>query len=235
LSRFLAPQTIEEFHRSDAWEVALGEPPQRAIERLVPTSLQEWLTGTVAGSGLEHMEDEGDLPLSSSQDGLTARQMKMDPVKTAPVSLQIWRCSKQGRRLARRYLTAEAHRRATVEQGVLNALRRPDFSCAVQFVVSFEAEQVFPRGFEVGISAYDYWQHHDAAGDIAALTTIFERKLSFFNRLTNEQIEQVRLVAGIAYLWDADRAGEWLPPDLQREAGVTPDVVAQLIAEFVPD
>jgi hypothetical protein len=231
LSKFLSPRTAEDFSKSDAWEAALREAPQKTIKRFVKEGMIE--SASLAGlldyrykvSDLKKMLKQRGLPVSGRKADLIARLVQTDPkgIRKATQGLAVLQCSEQGRVIAEQYLAREKEKRAGVEHQVLNALQKRKFRKASQLVASFEAEQVFPRGLNID------WKNYDPTHDVAMLKTIFRSRPKILARLSGEQLDQLRVAAGMMHLWGKNKAREWLPPGFETRLIMDNDAAARMI------
>ena len=231
LSKFLSPRKVEDFAKSDDWEAALREAPQKTIKRFAeegmiePASLAGLLDYKYKVSDLKKMLKQRGLPVSGRKADLIARLVQADPkgMRKATHGLAVLLCSEQGRVIAEQHLAREEEKRARVEHQVLSALQERKFREASQLVSSFEAEQVFPRGLNID------WKNYDPTHDVAMLETMFRSKLKVLARLSGEQLDQLRVAAGMMHLWGNNKAREWLPPGFETRLTMDNDAVARMI------
>jgi formylglycine-generating enzyme required for sulfatase activity len=111
LSVFLAPRKSDDLPNFPDWRSALGEEPQKAIERLLDIG---WLVRASLGVHLSHqftvaelrnMLRERKLPLSGRKNDLILRLILSDAegMEQAVTSLTILECSEEGRKAWRQY------------------------------------------------------------------------------------------------------------------------------------
>lgn len=224
LTKFLYPQDADRLARSEDWKKALGEDPSKAIRRFMEEGLLESIELTelvdkrYRVSDLREMLRQRGLETAGRKDELISRLIGADPegMKRAVSGMMFLRCSPQGRQIAEEYLAREQTKREQVEQEVISALKRRSFRDAVLKIASYEAEQVFPRG--MGID----WKHYDPSNDVEMLQVIFQTKPRRLSFLTDAQLENVRVAAGMRVLmWDVGQAVKWLEANQTTELGIS--------------
>lgn len=224
LSKFLHPNSIDEFAKADYWNIALGENAKQAIKRffdeemLLQADLEGQLDYKFKATELKNMLKERGLKVSGRKDELITRLIQADPenMKKIVKGTTIVLCSEHGRAIAEQYLSDELAKRTKLNEIIGEYLRQRNFREASLAVASFEAQQVFPRG--VGIS----WKNHNPTSNINALNAIFAFKPMVLSQLENNLLEMLRFSAGMDYLLGTNNA-QWLPPDF--ETGLTIDKV----------
>lgn len=224
LSKFLHPNSIDEFAKADYWNNALGENAKQAIKRfldegmLLQANLEGQLDYKFKATELKNMLKERGLKVSGRKDELITRLIQADPenMKKSVQGTTIVLCSEKGRVIAEQYLSDELAKRARLNEQIREYLSQHKFKEASLAVASFEAQQVFPRG--LGIN----WKNHNPTSDIDALNAIFAFKPKVLSQLENNLIDMLRLSAGMDYLWGTNNA-QWLPPDF--ETGLAIDKV----------
>jgi len=100
---------------------------------------------------------------------------------------------------------ADRENKEIAERTVYNLLERQDFLGAVHVMAQYEASQEYPRG--VGID----WGNYDGALMVEALKTIFNSTPVIINIIEENQLNQIRLAAGMMRLWGARTAQRWMP------------------------
>lgn len=235
LTKFLYPQDPDSFAKRDDWMRVLGEDPRKAIKRFVdeglvePLTLSELLARQYKVSDLKEMLQQRGLPVSGRKEDLIARLIEADRkgVERAVDRVTLLRCSSKGRQIAEEYLTQERIRREQMEKEVIEALRSHRFRDASLTVASYEAEQVFPRG--MGID----WKHYDPSNDVELLTAIFQLKPKRLAHLTDDQMEVVRIAAGMCVLgWNLGQATEWLEANQPDGLGVPCNVAVSIAKSY---
>ena len=220
-------------HTWQEWKMALKESPTNAIERFLDSGalelagLAQRLAYRYGVSDLKAMLRERGLPVSGRKADLIARLVEKDRAGMQHVvsDLTLLQCSKHGREIVEAFLTLKKEKRARVEQRMLDALRKRDLREAANLRVSFEAEQVFPSG--LGISWEDYPFREQ---DVELLRCIFRQKPKIMAQLSDEQLEPLRLAAGMFVLgWNLGQVRDWLPSDLDTGLGVSNEVAARML------
>jgi hypothetical protein len=144
-------------------------------------------------------------------------------MKQAVGNLVVLLCSGQGQEIVEQFRAREEAKRDSTEQQVLQYLRQQKFKEASTAVASYEAIQVFPRG--LGID----WRHHSPTRDIAILKAIANGQPGILKGLSRDQLDALRLAAGMTYLWGTNHASEWLPPDFQTNLVLDKDAAARMV------
>ena len=234
LSKFLHGETAQAFAKADYWKEALGETPQRAIERLgregvlVTAGLSEQLAYKYKVTELRDMLKQRGIPVSGRKDDLISRLVEADPggMKKAVAGLTLLKCSERGREIASLYLASKENEREATERKVLEALQNGKFREASLLISSYEAAQVFSRG--LGID----WKNYDSGRDVAMLTLIFRSKPKILARLDQRKLEPLRLAAGMKHLWGTGKAGAWLPADFETGLAMDNESAARMFMFF---
>lgn len=229
-SRFIRPQSPDDFTLSDAWKSVLGEPPQDAIKRfikeglIVPADLGALISYRYKVSELKDLLRQYGLPTSGRKDEMIQRLVVAAPdiMKKATSGLIVYICSAHGNKLAEEYLFSEKQKRIGVEQQVFKYLKKREFREASVTVASFEADQVFARG--LGID----WKHHNPNRDIRILNTIFTNKPKILTRLEDDKLEELRLGAAMMALWGKSEAHQWLPLNFDTGLAFDNDTTARM-------
>jgi hypothetical protein len=223
-------------HDWEEWETALNESPQKATRRFLDDGVLEQasLTGCLAYkfkvSDLKAMLKQYGLRVSGRKADLIDRLIQADRegMQQAVSDLTLLQCSNQGQEVVERYQESEREKRTSLEQAVLDALRERDFRKAADLRVSYEAEQVFPRGMGIDWQDYSF-----SAADMAMLSTIFQHRPKVLAQLSDEQLEPLRLAAGMYLLgWNRGQVSDWLPSDLETGLQVSNDAAAMLLHSY---
>ncbi len=232
LSNFLKPLDTKYFAGRDYWQAALGEQPQKAIERflekgmLVQADLATHLAYKFKVTELKAMLKKRRLPVSGRKDDLARRLVEADPdgMKDAvagPSLLLV--CSTRGSEVAQEYQAKQNAMRREVEQRTMEYLQQRKFKEASIAVAAYEAKQASPRGLGVD------WQNHDYTRDVDALGVIFGRTPKILGKVDEGQLGPLRLAAGMAHLWGTNRFEEWLPPGFTTGLKMDNDAAARML------
>jgi hypothetical protein len=236
LSKFVRPQVFEEFAKEKDWDVVLGQPVQKAIRRfvedgaLISAGLAEGLGSRFKAADLRDMLKQRGLPVSGRKADMIARLIEADPggMKQALVGLTVLQCSERGQEIVRQYLVAEKERLAAAQQGVLAMLQRGKFRQASLLVASYEAGQVFQRGFNID------WKRHDPSSDVAVLKSIFGGRPKVLVSLDRGKLGPLRLAAGMMHLWSLSRmqVEAWLPSGFETGLAVDASTAASMLLSY---
>jgi hypothetical protein len=231
LSRFLHPQDPQEFADKDYWQNALRESPEKALKRFLDEGLLE-PTGPEGVLGfryklteLKKMLKERSLKVSGRKPELVERLVEADPDGVAKLTrgLIVYQCTEEGRTIAQEYLDRVKERKSKAEQQALEALQKGKFKEAAEAVVSFEAEQVFPRGLNID------WDKRDTAEDAEMLAEMFRAEPEILSGISEQAMAPLRVGAGMMYLWGTNKAKGWLPGDLQTGLVMDTDAAARMV------
>jgi len=231
LSKFRNPRPLDDFSKSDTWELVLGEAPGKAVERFVDeglleqASLEGLLDYKYKISELKSMLERRGLPVSGRKAELIERLSRADPEGMTKTTrgLNVLRCTEQGQMIAEEYLAQEKKERTQAEEQVLQALQQRKFKEAGQIVAAFEARQVFPRGFNID------WKHYSPTNDVAMLKTMFGGRPKILSSLDDQQMEYLRIAAGMIYLWGTNQADDWLPNNFETGLIMDNDAAARTV------
>jgi hypothetical protein len=231
LTNFRSPRSAVDFAQSDRWGEVLGENPRKVMERYVkegllePADLAGLLDYKFKVPQLKEMLRHRELKVSGRKADLIARLVEADPARMQKTvrGLEVYVCTAEGQTVAEEYLKQEADKRAAVEQAVWQALKEKQFKRASELVAAFEAEQVFSRG--IGMD----WAHHDPGGDVNALKTIFSSKSKILAGMPDSDFQDLRLAAGMMYLWGTNQASQWLPAGFETGKPMDADAAARML------
>lgn len=99
-------------------------------------------------------------------------------------------------------------KRNNVENQAMEYLKQRKFREAIEMVAAYQSDQDFHQ--ETGI-----YLDHNPARDIAILTTIFDSKPKILAGLKEDQVEPLRLAAGMATIFGKADGTKWLPDDFE--------------------
>lgn len=226
LSKIITRKEIGDSALSDnIWSHVLGEGAQDAIKRFVDENLLECadlgglLDFKFKATELKDMLKQRGLPVSGRKGDLIARltQADSEAMQKAIHGLTVLKCTEKGRELAEQYLAKEQEKKEYAERLALDALRAYDFKTACMLSASYEAENLFPREPLILGQTYDPtraaagWKEYNPAEDVEMLKKIFECKPKILARLNNDQLNLVRIAAGMTHLWCSGEGESWLP------------------------
>jgi len=99
----------------------------------------------------------------------------------------------------------------------------------------YEDEQVFPRrGFYIGVGLFEgeqaFPRESEINNEVTLLEIMFRSKPKILAPLTDEQLEQLRIAAGMICVW-VRKAGakNWLPPNFKTGLTMDNDAAARMI------
>jgi len=203
LIKFKQPSPIDDFTRYNDWQNALGEPVEVVVEGLVQDglliegSLADRLSYRFRVSDLKDLLRERAMPVSGKKEALVSRLVENcgDAMEPYVRWVRVFMCSAAGRHLADAYLDEQHRWRLETEANTRSLLQARQFREAAAAVAAYEAQQLFKRG--IGID----WSSKDFSFDVAVMQSLFERVPQFLGPVDKEPLEQLRLAAGLYYLW----------------------------------
>lgn len=230
LSKFLSPKAPADFAKKENWASLLEESPEKAIKRFLDdrmielVSLEELLEYKCKVTELKKLLKQRGLSTSGNKDELVRRLVQSDPedMRKEAAGLLVYKCTKAGEEIAKKYVTGENEKKEIIQRSVLDALNKRNFREAAKLVANYEASRLIPRGVNID------WKNYDTSRDIAMLTAIFERKPKMLAQLDDRQLEQLRTVAAMMYLWSYSYADYPLPPDFKTGLTIANDVAISM-------
>ncbi len=214
------------------WKEKLNEHPEKALKRfigegmLIPASPKQVLDVRFVLADLKDICRKYKLPVSGKKAELIDRIISNVPETILGKWIQskdVYVCSDIGRPIAEAYANLRANLREDAEQQSLQYLKARNFSAACQTMATFEARQVFPRG--LGID----WSSYNPKRNILVLKQIFNGKPKFLSGRSMDQLNVLRIGAGMAYLWGTKGSKKWLPPDFQTGLPFDNEVAARML------
>lgn len=203
LSKFAVPRAIDDYSRDELWQSVLREPAQQAIQQFIsagaiaPGTPAQALDYRLRLAELKKQLRARNLPDSGTKAELIERILAADPawVQLHIAGQPVYICTGAGRAIVEQYNAQRQAQRLACEKEVRDALAARQIERAIQAVAAYEAAQVFPRG--VGID----WHHPDSAQDESALRAIGNCHIRPLSALNPEQLDEVRLNAGVRWLF----------------------------------
>lgn len=234
LSKFRNGDSTDRYRCAEYWETVLKEKPLKVIEQflkegvLEPAGLQELVDYKFKVSDLNPMLKERGLKISGRKGELIQRLIENDEqsMRDATKGLDIYRCTKEGMRLAEHYLEGEKAKRDAAERDVVDLLVRKEFSKAVRIVAQYETYQIFPRG--LGID----WKDYDVEPGVESLKIIFERTPEILKDIEEDRLDKLRLSAAMMQLWGTNIAGRWLPDDFETGSRLDSDAACRMFVFY---
>lgn len=244
LSKFLKPQEIDGLgwiggHTREEWEDVLSMSVTQAFHHLYADELVEQaalldrLLYKYKVIDLKEMLKHNKLPVTGKKIQLATRLIQFDTQRARELveGLVVFKCTEKGRQIAENYVVKENERKAVVEQEIWEALQIREFEIASQKVAKYQASQVFPKGMSLSTGGMkSYWENYDHTRKIKTLKAIFSEnpKALLQLQLTNNQIEECRMVVAMEELWS-----DWQRPDEFRTANSSLRKAVGMLKEFV--
>lgn len=240
LSRFLFACDVSGITKYEM-DDTMKESTERALDRfiaegwLIPASLSAKLSHAFNGTTIRALLKERGLPVSGRKDQGIERLVAADSDGMAAkiAHLKLYECSPKARALVAPIVSAEQEKRQTAEEKrpaaearSFEQLHARDFRGASLTVANFEAEQVSPRGVNVK------WKNYDPSNDVAKLEAIFSGKPKILSRLTNEQLDALRVPAAMMELWGVSTCEKWIPRDFCTDLAIDNNTAARMLMFF---
>lgn len=212
LAKFLHPRLKNDVI-SPGWAKVLNEPSEKAIETFLKEDLlrngaiQEKIELKFKVIDLKSLLKERNLPINGKKSQLIERLIQNDKEKMESLvsDVEIIICSEKGKLIAEEYLEKEKENKLAIEQKVRSLIQEGNFIDAVKAVSSFEAEQVFPRGFCVD------WRNYNPKDGEYILNLIYSKTPKILDSYTREQIDILRPLAAMMYLWGTNESDKGIP------------------------
>jgi hypothetical protein len=209
LNKFLRPCSIEEFFKDNYWDNLLGESAKQAIKHffdegaLIQPTLFEQIDLKFKADDLKRLLKERGLPVSGKKADLINKLIQFDTngAKEYVKEEKLLVCSEQGKVIAEKYLADILEKKNKCDNLVLECLKQRKFREACMAVATYEYEQ--------GLSG-DRFTTYDPTDDVVALNAIFSYKLPPLWQSIGGDLEELRLAAGMDFLWGTKNA-KWLP------------------------
>lgn len=210
LSKFLH-FGLRENVTSDGWTKVLGEPSENVIETFLKEgllregNLQEKMESKFSVNDLKVFSRVRDLPVTGKKSLLIERLIQADKkeMESFVENENIIICSDKGKLIAEEYLAKEKEIRLAAEQKVLSYLQEENFVDAVNTIANFEAQQVFSNYNKID------WKKHDEE----ILKLIYSKTPKNLDEFSREEIDILRPVAAMMYLWRTNQGEKWIPPN----------------------
>ena len=192
---------------------------------LVGVDVSGLLSYKYSVSALKEMLKQRGLQVSGRKDEIIQRLMCADPngMKQVVAGLSLMQCSKLGKELVEKYLTAEKDDRLKIEQQVMAYLVKREFQEASLLVADYMKKQVFTQG--IGID----WKNYNPDKDIEILAAIFKAKPELLSGLDDEKLQNLQLGAAMMQLWGEKEANRWLPDNFETGLAFDENVATRMV------
>jgi len=228
LSKFLQPQLVSDFAKSDEWKQMLGQDPAEVIQQLATEAMltepnvHDCLAFRFKVSDLKQMLKERSLSVSGRKDELIERLINADPeaMTQEGIGTGLLQCSDVGRGLAEQYVHDQQQKRKKAERYVFEQLSKRNLIKASRTVAEFKDSQMFPRGVTK--------ESGSMSDQIEMLTFIFQTKPKILAAVTNNTLEMLQVAAAMMHLWGGS-AREWLPADLKTDLAIDNETAANMV------
>ncbi len=230
LSKFTRPRTVDDFDDA-TWKPVLGESVAKAVKQFIKDGMVTQgdvchvLDYRFTVAQLKEMLRKRGLPVSGKKQMLIKRLVEADENLVRRYSGDnVLICTEEGKALVQEYLEEERRKREEAERVVMEHLVHRRFKKAAIVVASYEANQVFPRG--IGID----WKKYKPNNDVEVLKLIFSKRPKILRTLSDQDLETLRVAAGMMYLWGTRKIKpDWLPHDFTIEGTMDVHVAARML------
>jgi hypothetical protein len=221
---------MEEFSKSDVWEEVLKEKTPKIIKLFLDEGLlrkgelNEKMDAKFKGSDLKSLLKERNLPVTGKKSILIEKLLQSDRegMNNLLQNFDTIICTEKGKSIADDFLKKEEEIKNAVEQRTVHLLQKGKFYEARICIANYEAEQVFQRG--IGID----WKNHKPNREEPILKVIFSKTPTMLKSLNQEQIDALRLAAGMMELWGTNTGKKWLPVNFSIPLQIDVDSAARM-------
>lgn len=112
------------------------------------------------------------------------------------------------------YLDEEKKKKAAVELQVFQALQNKEFDKACQIADSYHKQEVFSSGISC---------------DLTFIRSIFTVKPKILKNFNNNQLDALRIVAGMMQLLYCRKASDWLPSGFHLDSHLSAESAARML------
>jgi len=252
LTKMLCPVSENDLFEVDVykqqWRSVLRESPAKAIRRLLeaglieraPMDLETAVANRLPASAVKIMLEERGLPTSGSKKQLVQRLVAATPddVRWMAQGVVALKCTEQGRKIAENYFEANRRQKEILEEALLSSLRAHDFRRAAELLAKHDKEQVFSPRASLAASSLGGLQIQRQRVDVGAerdyLNRIFQARPRILAALSEEQLEHVRVAAGMMHLLTVTHAPKrWWPPDFKTGLLMDNAAAARMIGVYL--
>lgn len=232
LSKFLVPHAVEDFTKEhQEWGTVLKEDPRKSIKRFIDEGFIE--RSDING----HLDHEFKLPelkcllrerglkITGKKDILIERLIEADALgmKKLVQGTEVFECTEKGRNVSKIYLDEEKKKKEAVEHQVFQALQARDFEVACRLANAYHRQKVFFPGLNTGGTRMDLF-------DPSHLGLFFSEKPKILGDINTNNLNSLRVAAGMKYLLYVRKAGDWLPKDFQLDSRLDVETAARMIS-----
>ena len=231
LSKFLAPHAVEDFTKEhQEWSIVLKEDPRKSIKHFIDDAFIErsdingHLDHEFKLPELKNLLKERGLKVTGKKDILIERLLEADALgmeKLVQVT-EVFECTEKGRNTSRLYLDEEKKKKEAVEHQVFQALQVRDFEKACSLANAYRRQKVFFPGLNTSGTRIDLFNP-------SHLGLFFSEKPKILGDIPNDQLNSLRVAAGMKYLLYVRKAEDWLPKDFHLESRLDIETSARMI------
>jgi hypothetical protein len=214
LSKFLHPSYKNDFYQ-DCWKDVLGENSKDVIDSLekmrwiIKASREEKIERLYTVSELKTYLKNAQLSVTGKKSVLIERiiEANLTEIISKIDKEDICVCSDEGRRIASNFIEIEQAKRDVADTQTLQLLRERKFVDAASVMLEYEKGQVFARG--IGVD----WDNQTPSVHQNMLNLIFTSEPGILRDIEEIEMEPLRVVAGMMYLWGKKWSKTWVSND----------------------
>ena len=237
LSKFMWGSSLKDYECSQVtsyWTPVLGMEANQVIKKfvehnlIVPANLQIRMNARLGVSDLKKLLKDRGLKVSGKKDQLIKRLVDSDPenMDSEVGSSDIYMCSEKTLPIAEAYIAEEAAIKERTMSKCFDLLNAQELLKAVNLVSEYELGRVIQRGIGADFS--------DTSQPFKELKTIFSCRPLILKKMTDENIDTLRPLAGMFMLWGVSKLPKkWVPDDYDTGIRLDPITTARMICFYV--
>lgn len=216
------------------WRDALDEPTEVAIKRwlkqgvIVKSQPNVTLERMYNAKELKSFCKDHSLPVTGTKAVLIKRLLECNSNKIQLIVLnsQVYSCSSEFADIANAYLLKAKQDKLDTERLSYQYLLKNNLTEAANTMVQYEQRQVFPRG--IGVK----WDKHEIAQDVEELELILHKTPGILADMSIEDIDSIRVPAGMTRLFGTNTAKKWLPGEVTTGIHLSPDEACRMLVFY---
>jgi len=188
-------------------------------ERLVRKGdLNEKMEAKFKVSDLKSLSKERNLPSTGKKAALIDRLIQSDRLgmESLVSNIEILTCTDDGRAIAEEFITREEELKSRVEKKTVGLLKEGKYREAISAVADYRGP---PK--EIKDRSGMVFGMQNPERDEAQLKTIFSKTPSTLQSLNDEQLNALRIAAGMMVIWGSNNGKKWLPEDFSNPSNIS--------------
>lgn len=233
LCNFRSPRFMDEFVHSEYWAEDLSEKPENVIKMFIDEGLvrkgdlNEKMDAKFKVSELKSLSKARNLPLTGKKAALIEKLIQSDrsSMESLLNNAEILTCTEKGRAIADEFLKGQEEIKNRVELTTISLLREGKFREAIKTVADYRGP---PRVIKDGSGIN--WGMQNPDRDESKLKTIFSKTPSILRSLEKEQIDALRIAAGMMVIWGSNSGKKWLPENFSIPLQINVDTAVRMLS-----